>query len=102
MSNLFTAYESDKFSGKIEIKDGLAFFHVDASEDLTKSDVREAREIFSHIKKAVLDSGYERLYSLTPKMHFARLLGPGFIHIQTIPADQEIYDLIVWELAEES
>jgi hypothetical protein len=101
-SNLFTAYENDKFSGKIEVKDGLAFFHVDSSEDLNRSDIKEAREVFSHIKKAVLDSGYERLYAFTPRPHFARLLGPGFIHIETIPHEDTTYELIVWELAEET
>lgn len=102
MSNLFTAYESDKFSSKIEIKEGLAFFHVGVSDELTKKDVREAREIFSQIKQTVLSNGYERLYAFTPSPHFARLLGPGFVHIESIPHEETTYELIVWELAEEN
>lgn len=101
MSELFTVYESDKFSGKIEVRDGLTFFHVDASDALTRSDVKKARKIFSDIKESLVEVGCQRLYAYTPKPHFARLLGAGFIHIETIPHNGEVYELIVWELTEE-
>lgn len=101
MSNITTAYEDEFFRGDIEIKEGLAFFHVSVKQDINKSAVRLGREVFGEIKKAVNHLGYERLYAYTPKIHFARLLGPDYVHIQTIEAPDETLELIVWELEED-
>lgn len=97
MSNLITAYEDDYVHAELEVKDGLMFFHTKVKRELNKGAIKVAREAFVHIKEEVAKAGYERLYAYTPSPHFARLLGPGFNHIDTIEADRT-YEVIVWEL----
>lgn len=97
MSSLFKAYEDEFVLAEVELKEGLPFFHTHVKRDLNKSAIKVAREAFKHIKQEVYKAGYERLYACTPSPHFAKLLGPGFITIQTIEHDVP-YEVIVWEL----
>lgn len=94
-------YEDDCFKLNITLEDGLPFFHVDVKRDLTKKDIRAGRIIFEQVKDLVVNSGYERLYAYTPKIKFAKLIGPGFIHLQEIVLDDVVLDVIVWELLED-
>ncbi|MND20262.1 hypothetical protein D3C87_989740 [compost metagenome] len=99
---MYDIYEDNRYKLKITLEDGLPFFHVDVKCDLTKKDIKEGRVIFDQVKDLVVNSGYERLYAYTPKIKFAKLLGPGFIHLQEIVHDGITLDVIVWELLEDS
>jgi hypothetical protein len=102
MSNYITAYEDDCYGVKITLEQGLPFFHVDVKRELVKEDVYNGKEIFREVKNSLASLGYERLYAYTPKIKFAKLIGPGFVHIENIPTDGEEFDLIVWELSKEN
>ena len=99
---MFDIYEDDCFRLKITLEEGLPYFHVDVKRVVTKSDVKRGKEIFSAVKDLVVNAGYERLYAYTPKIKFARLIGPGFIHLQRIEHESGALDVIVWELLEDS
>lgn len=101
MSNAIQAYEDDCYDVKITMQEGLPFFHVDVKRDLSKDDIRLGKEIFREVKSSLVSLGYERLYAYTPKIKFARLIGPGFIHLEEIKTDDQTFDVIVWELLEE-
>lgn len=96
------AYEDDCFDVKLTFEEGLPYFHVDVKRDLTKADIRSGKEIFAEVKRCLVNMGYERLYAYTPKIKFAKLIGPGFVHLQTIEHEDEVLDVIVWELLEDS
>lgn len=93
-------YEDDVYDVKLSKQEELVFFHVDVKRELTKADVKMGKEIFKEVKASLISLGYPRLYAYTPKIKFARLIGPGFIHLQEIPNEDGPLDLIVWELLE--
>lgn len=95
------AYEDDCYDVKLTFEEGLPYFHVDVKRQLTKADVKQGKEIFKEVKRCLVDMGYERLYSYTPAIKFANLVGPGFTHIQEIIHEDQHFDVIVWELLEE-
>ena len=95
------AYEDDCFDVKLTLEGGLPYFHVDVKRDLAKADIRLGKEIFKEVKRCLTEMGFERLYAYTPKIKFAKLLGPGFVHLQTIEHEEQVVDVIVWELLEE-
>lgn len=102
MSDAIQAYDDDCYDVKITMQEGLPFFHVDVKRELNKDDIKNGKEIFREVKSSLVSLGYERLYAYTPKIKFARLIGPGFVHIQEIPDEGGKLDLIVWELLEEN
>lgn len=102
MSDAIQAYDDDCYDVKITMQGGLPFFHVDVKRDLSKDDIKLGKEIFREVKSSLVSLGYERLYAYTPKIKFARLIGPGFVHIEEILSEGDKFDLIVWELLEES
>ncbi|MNW06170.1 hypothetical protein D3C71_2025280 [compost metagenome] len=75
---------------------------MDVKREMSKADIRMGKEIFKEVKRCLVEMGHERLYAYTPKINFARLLGPGFIHLQTIQHEEQTLDVIVWELLEET
>lgn len=94
-----TAYEDEAWKADVDFHGGLPFFHVQVKRELTKSDVKFAREAFREIKTTLVSMGYETLFAYTPSKHFARLVGGGYIDIPVPEADPNM-QLIVWELAE--
>lgn len=99
MSSFVTAYEDTALKADIDFQEGLPFFHVEVKRDLSKSDIKLAREAFSEIKRSLVGMGYETLFAYTPSRHFAKLVGGGFIDIPVQGADDNM-QLIVWELLE--
>lgn len=91
-------YEDDAYLCHIQEVGGRAFFHSKVKRELSLSDVKRGRKAFGDIKSGVTALGYERLYAVTPSPHFAKLLGGGFTHIQTLEVDGDIMEMIVWEL----
>lgn len=93
-------YSNDCFDSIITFEDGLPYFHVDVKQDLTREDIKLGREVFKEVKKSLVQMGFPRLYAYTPKIGFARLFGPGFVHIEEIKTEDQTFDVIVWELLE--
>lgn len=94
-----TAYEDDSFKVDVDFREGLPFFHVEVRKNLTKSDIKFARQAFGEIKNSLVSLGHETLFAYTPSRHFAQLIGGGFIDIPVDGADENM-QLIVWELLE--
>lgn len=95
-------YEDEAFKVQITYLDGRPFFHVDVKKTLTKSDVKNGRTIFNRIKEQLAEQGHERLYAITPKPHFARLLGGGCEHVDFLTVNDEELEMIAWELKQPS
>ena len=91
-------YEDDAYLCHLQEVGGRAFFHSKVKRELSLSDIKRGRSAFDKIKLKVTDLGYERLYAVTPSPHFAKLLGGGFTHIQTLEIDGVTMEMIVWEL----
>lgn len=98
MSEFQVVHEDEAFIGHLQEVEGKIFFHVKVKDNLTRSDIKRGRVLFEKIKQEVVAKGYDRLFAATPSPHFARLLGPGFIHLETIHG----LELIVWELKQPS
>ena len=91
-------YEDDAYLCHLQEVDGRAFFHSKVKKELSLSDVKRGRAAFNEIKHKVTELGYSRLYAVTPSPHFAKLLGDGFTHIQTLDIEDTMMEMIVWEL----
>lgn len=98
MSNTEIIYEDESYLCHLQETENKAFFHVEVKGKLTLQDVRRGRKAFAQIKEEVVSKGYDRLFAATPSPHFASLIGPGFLHLQTIHG----LELIVWELKQPS
>ena len=98
MSEFQVIYEDESFLCHLQEIEGKAIFHVEVRGKLTLSDIRRGRKAFYKIKEEVVSKGYERLFAATPSPHFASLVGPGFLHLQTVHG----LELIVWELKQPS
>lgn len=100
MSDYITAYEDECYKCDIDFYEGLPFFHVEVKKKMTLSDIKQGREVFNTLKSELKKLGRQRLYAYHSSVHFADLVGGGYIVIP-VEGGEPDKQLIVWELEED-